>query len=98
MWSLLHGWKIPLWRYPILTTDCRLSVPAVGKAQAVQASCPKSFKADMPYTAEPVIIIRFCNAVTGTPTDNAHAYRATQSWICAAHSWRRHYSATIDCF
>ena len=34
------------------------------------------FKTDFPYTAEPVIIIRFCDAVAGTPVDNAHASRA----------------------
>ena len=37
------------------------------------------FKAGFPYTAEPVIIIRFCDAVTGTPADNAHA-----SWTVLA--------------
>lgn len=31
-----------------------------------------AFKAGCPYTAEPVIIIRFCDPMTGTPTDNAH--------------------------
>ena len=36
-----------------------------------------SFQAGFPYTAEPVIIIRFCNAVAGTPAYNAHAGRAT---------------------
>lgn len=32
-----------------------------------------SFKAGFPYTAEPVIIIRFCDAVAGAPADNTHA-------------------------
>lgn len=31
------------------------------------------FQAGLPYAAEPVIIIRFCDAVMGTPGDNAHA-------------------------
>ena len=34
------------------------------------------FQTGFPYTAEPVIIIRFCDAVAGTPADNAHAGRA----------------------
>ena len=34
------------------------------------------FKAGFSYTAEPVIIIRFCDAMAGTPVDNAHASRA----------------------
>lgn len=34
------------------------------------------FKTDFPYTAEPIIIIRFCEAVAGTPIDNAHASQA----------------------
>lgn len=31
-----------------------------------------AFKAGFPYTAEPVIIIRFCDPMTGTPAGNAH--------------------------
>ncbi len=36
----------------------------------------KVFKAGFPYAAEPVIIIRFCDAMTGTPADDTHAIRA----------------------
>ena len=34
------------------------------------------FKAGFPYTAEPIIIVRFCDTVAGTPADNAHPSRA----------------------
>lgn len=32
-----------------------------------------TFKTGFPYTTKPVIIIRFCDLMTGTPADNAHA-------------------------
>ena len=32
----------------------------------------KVFQARLPHTAEPVIVIRFRNAVAGTPVDNTH--------------------------
>lgn len=35
-----------------------------------------SFQAGLSYTAEPVIIIRFCDTVAGAPADDAHAGRA----------------------
>ena len=35
-----------------------------------------AFKAGLPYTAEPVITIRFCDPMTGTLADNAHTGRA----------------------
>lgn len=82
-WILLHGWNPLLWKYPVPTVHCRLCVPAAVKARAVQelnyllrGYFPlNGFKAGFPHTAEPVIIVRLCDTVAGTPADDAHAGR-----------------------
>ena len=36
MWLLLHGWRIPLWKYPALAADFHLPAPDAVKVQAAQ--------------------------------------------------------------
>lgn len=82
MWILLHGWKCPLWKYPVPAACCcrffrpSAEIPALRERSAGRYPSGNVFKTGFPYAAEPVIIIRFCDAMTGTPADNAHARRA----------------------
>ena len=77
MWILLHERKTPLWKYPVLTVNRCLSVPAVVEVRAVQE--PPVVQVFPPEWSQGRLPLHggtgICNAVAGTPADNTHASR-----------------------
>lgn len=78
MWILLQGWKILLWKCPLLTSDCLPCIPVASKDRivqglsAVQAFTPGQLQGRLLLHGVTDNNNSLCDTVTGTPAVSAH--------------------------